>query len=242
MVLTKIKRRNVMLKKVMAIVVGLSIILGVFNIRSFVIEANAEDTLSLYEYQVELARINEQYGTDYCFPTNDVLRAEGRTIEDVEKYFQQMTLEEFHETVCNAINEDLEREANLNEIPESEIVSNVSKLNVVDGNDVNRISSYSSEQRWYYSDSSYNYFYIRTTQYYADGYSRYISFNSYGDNMASYPCYGVTSCSTSISNDTRNITCNFTYVKYISANIINANQYRINIVFTAGGGDVNPSA
>lgn len=52
MILTKIKRRNVMLKKVMAIVVGLSIILGVFNIRSFVIEANAEDTLSLYEYQV----------------------------------------------------------------------------------------------------------------------------------------------------------------------------------------------
>ncbi len=60
------------------------------------------ELLTLSDYQAELDRINEELGTDFCFPTEDVLKAEGRTNKDVEEFFQQMTLEDFRNYVIDA--------------------------------------------------------------------------------------------------------------------------------------------
>ena len=59
------------------------------------------ESLTLSDYQAELDKINEELGTNYSFPTEDLLKAEGRTLKDVEEFFQQMTLEEFRDYIID---------------------------------------------------------------------------------------------------------------------------------------------
>ena len=60
------------------------------------------EPLTLSDYQAELDKINEELGTNYSFPKEDLLKAEGRTLKDVEEFFQKMTLEEFRDYVIDA--------------------------------------------------------------------------------------------------------------------------------------------
>ena len=230
------------MRKITVAILIISMIFGGVVFSNFNTKVKAAETFDLSDYQKELDKINVQLGTDYCFPTEEVLKAEGRTLNDVEMYFQKMTLDEFHDYVYNAIqmscNDTTENE---NDFPSGEHVYCMNTNDSRNTEDYSGTRSYSSTQKWFYSGDSNKYLFIRSTIYYADGNYRYSTLDEYGDYMAAYPGYGITGFSYSFSADKRTITCNFVCVQYIAPNIINPTYYNFSgIVFTANGGDICP--
>ncbi len=242
------------MKKNVFFITILSLLLLSFTVFCIGNNAKAKSLMLLSDYQKELDAINSEFGTNYCFPTDEILKKEGRSIEEVEKYFQQMTLNEFKDYVYSAIQADIaytnDNTTGLeyNYSTAEHYYYNPDHLYPVEKSNLQRrghdgeYRSYSSTQKWYYSYAPNNYLYIRSTVYYANGHDMYVSVDGYGDHMGSYPCYGATSFTSSISSDKRTVSCNFTCVKYIAPNIMNANIYNFSgITFTANGGDLYAS-
>lgn len=236
------------MKKIASIVLTLGILLSAVIFCNVKNKANAEEPLPLSAYQNELDKINAQLGTNYGFPTEELLKIEGRTIDDVEKHFQQMTLDEFRDYIYNIYQNDYynsENESNDAE-SEDEAIEYTFPVNTDDSQDANvGDRAYSSNQKYYYSGNTGKYLFINSTVFYADGHDRYSTIDNcgYGHLPSSgYPYYVVNDFYSSISTDKRTVSCLFVCYRYTGDDIIDTGIHNVNVVFTANGGDVYPVA
>ncbi len=222
----------------------------IFGMTVFYYSSNgvkAEEPLSLGDYQKELDRINQELGINYSFPSEELLKAEGRTPNDVEKFFQQMSIEEFRDYIYTLVHieEDWYNGVDLNKPEYSDTNSEIDHcypLNIDNSqdNDDGEVRSYTYTQKFYYSGEFGNYFYIRSTVFYANGHDMYASIDKYGDHASHFPCLYVTGFDSTISTDRRTVSCDFTGDLHLSEYIVSTSLAFPGIVFTANGGDIGP--
>lgn len=234
------------MKKIASIVLTLGILLSAVIFCNVKKEANAEEPLPLSVYQNELDKINAQLGTNYGFPTEELLKIEGKTIDDVETYFQQMTLDEFRDYIYNIYqNGYYNPESDYSESDDG-TAKYTFPVNTDDSQDANVGNrAYSSTQKYYYSGNTGKYLYITSTVFYADGHDRYSSIDDssyFHASSSGYPYYVVNNFNSSISTDKRTVSCLFSCYQYVAPYTIDTGIHNINVVFTANGGDVYPVA
>lgn len=176
---------------------------------------------SLQPYITILDQLNEQLGTNYAFLTEKQLLSINKDLDEMVSYYTSMGLSEFKTYVLNA--HELASEKNNNIHHEvSRVVISTSPITPY---------AYTKEHRAYYSQ--YNYLFIRSTVYYADGTERYSSINNYGYAWADYPYYYIYDFSHEFKDGNTKADCIFTCFKHLDEYLIDLVVYTIPVEFIA---------
>lgn len=211
-----------MRKKIISLSIAITLLLCTILHTSITVKA-AED--ELYRYRETLEKINEELGTHYSFPTQEQLKAENKSYNDLINFYTSMGINDFIKYVKKAYrNERLGIYSRLNYAQNME--DSISTV------------AYDKIQRFYYDSKWNNCFYIDSTLYSADGKERYASINHYGYNNSTYPCYKPTSMTHSKSSDCTEVTCIFKCVKYVAKNLIEGVTCTLKVTFRASSGNV----
>ncbi|HAU85185.1 MAG TPA: hypothetical protein DCW90_06690 [Lachnospiraceae bacterium] len=165
---------------------------------------------AIQPYTQILNNLNEELGTGFAFPTNDVITTASMNRDEVIEDILSTDIEDYEQYIRNAYM----------------------------GIDSNGIKATTGTQKAYYSSS--NYLSITATTYYADGASRYSSIDDYGYGHTTAPYYYPYHMSSSISGDSKTCSVVFTCYKMVNSSVSydNWSVHSIAAAFRAGGGNI----
>lgn len=187
------------------------------------LNVSAETFNDINVYEKELDKINKELGTDYAFPTDDVVEEGAVSKKELSKFYSSMSINEFRKYVMDAHNNEIKSKNSFDKI------ENYSKIPVLK-------STFSKKQKFYYYSD--NYLSINAKVYRADGKERYSSVSNGEYYHNCYPYLKPTSFSKNFSSGNTKVNCNYTCTKYIAANLINGTHYNVSVTFDASGGNV----
>lgn len=207
-------------RKICSVLFLCLVLMGV-NVGNVVVRASNSSTVEISElpaiqpYTQILNELSEEYGTEFSFPTNEVIARTGMNRNQVIEEILSVPIANYELFIRNAYNgTDLE------------------------GNNQNSVFSMTETQKAYYS--SLNYLSIQATTYYADGATRYSSINNYGYGYSNTPYYEPFDMSYTITSDSKN--CSVLFQSYYKLNsTVSYDNWRIHThaaYFRAGGGDI----
>lgn len=186
--------------------------------------AALEDELTIY--LEELEKINNELGTEYGFPTEDMLDDDGKTYSDLVDFYTQMSIEAFRTYVYEA-------HENATQVDEkAQIYQEVADETLI------QPRAYPKTQRFYYDPSSSEYLYISAILYTADGEERYSYLTDWGYSSSSYPHYKAYDMTYSYSEGWTWVNCTFSCYKVVSENLIYTTIYSVPVSFRSAYGDV----
>lgn len=180
------------------------------------IKASNDDITEISElpaiqpYTQILNNLNEELGTGFAFPTNEVIATAGMNRDEVIEDILSTDIEDYEQYIRDAYM----------------------------GSNDNEIRATTETQKAYYTTG--NYLSIRATTYYADGASRYSSIDDYGYGHTTAPYYYPYHMSSSISADSKTCSVVFTCYKMVNSSVSydNWSVHSITAVFRAGGGNI----
>lgn len=183
----------------------------------------SENVMAPYEEKLE--QINQELGTDFKFNTEGELSK-----SEMEQFYTSMSVDQFDQYIRDAI-----REAEDNHLDSSTTV-------VHDKNSEFSLMESRTQQKYIYD--TVHYIFVDVSINTEHGVTTYTDYHGAGDNGSqnSYPYYSLSSYVASFSDNKKVLNCNFSCIKYIAPNVSNTYTTPILVYFTAGGGDVSPTA
>lgn len=166
-------------------------------------------------YTQILNELNQEYGTEFAFPTNDIIAITEMNRSQVIEEILSVPVEDYEQFIRNAYN----------------------GINI-EGYNQDTECSMTETQKAYYSSS--NFLSICAVTYYADGANRYSSINDYGYGYSTTPYYQPYDMSYTISSDSKNCSVLFES-HYMLNSTVSYDNWRVHThaaYFRAGGGNV----
>ncbi len=166
---------------------------------------------SLDQYRCELNKINEELGTDYFIPENNLLQLDGKTEDDVIKDLYRMNLDEFREYVTDIYRKELGRKRAI------ALKSFTKSLGPI----LRTGGKYTITQAYFFDPEQTNRIELHSEVYSVDGATRYYLLkNERIINAAGvYPRFVKESGSHSYSNGNKRMDCKYKGQLYYSKSI-----------------------
>lgn len=170
---------------------------------------------AIQPYVQILNELNEEFGTEFAFPTNEVFAKTEMNRDQVIEEILSVPIEDYEQFIRNAYNgTDLE------------------------GYSQDAERSMTETQKAYYSSS--NFLSIHAVTYYADGANRYSKIDDYGYGYSTTPYYQPYNMSYTISSNGQNCSAIFTSHSMLNSTV-SYDNWRVHThaaYFRAGGGNI----
>lgn len=177
-------------------------------------EQEISDLEGIKPYAQILDKLNQELGTEFAFPTNEVLERTGMDRSEIIAHIKSTDVEDYEQLIRN---EYLRVYEDLSDIPQVELMA--------------------TTQKAVYSGS--NYISISAVTYYADGETRYSSISSYSYGYSSTPFYKPISYEADLLSNSTMYSCVFTCYKMLNSSVSydSWENHYIQACFCAGGGN-----
>lgn len=191
-----------------------AIMVGTITAASVPKEQEISEMQEIKPYAQILDKLNQELGTEFAFPTNDVLERSGMDRSEVIEHIKSTEIEDYEQLIRNEylrVHEDL--------------------------SDNLQVELMTTTQKAFYSGA--NYISISAATYYADGETRYSSISSYSYGYSSTPFYKPISYNADLLLSNTMYSCVFTCYKMLDASVSydSWKNHYIQACFYAGGGD-----
>lgn len=185
-------------------------------------EPEISELESILPYADILDELNEELGTSFAFPTNEVLERAGMNREEVIADILSTEVENYEQLIRNQY-------GNFNQESSSGVMDNNEQI----------VPMATTETSKAYYASSTNYVSVTATTYYADGANRYSSIDSYSYGYTTTPFYKPYDMTSTISSGSTNVNCAFYSYKMLNASVSydSWEPHKLTATFTAGGGN-----
>jgi|LSQX01.1.fsa_nt_gb hypothetical protein len=209
-------------KKLTLILLLVVVFVALLHGKQSYVKATSDYHQKLQPYVNVLNQLNEQLGTNYAFLTEEQLLSANKDLDEMVSYYTAMDLSEFMTYILNAHKSTTEN---------NNFMYNEANRVIVSTSPIN-LRAYTKEHRLYYS--LYNYLFISSTVFYADGAERYSSINNYGYAWVNYPYYYIYDFSHQFKDGNTKVDCVFKCFKHLDEYLIDLVVYTIPVEFSAG--------
>ena len=174
-------------------------------------ETEISELESILPYVEILEELNDEFGTEFAFPTNAVIERAGMDRDEIIEDILSTSVADYEQLIRSEYN-------NLNVSPSSGVLT-------------------SATQKAFYDSS--NYVSITANVYYADGLMRYSTFVDYSYGYSTTPFYKPFICDRSLTSNSTGYNCVFTCYKMLNASVSYDawTEHTLTALFTAGSGN-----
>lgn len=183
-------------------------------VRCETVQTEISELENIVPYVEILEELNDEFDTNFAFPTNAVIERSGMNREQIIADILSTDIEDYEQLIRSEY-------ANVNTN-----IQNNSVLSL-------------TTQKAYYNGSTTNYVSISANTYYADGLMRYSTFDHYSYGYGSTPYYQPFVCSRSLTSNSTGYDCLFTCYKMLNTSVSYDAwaEHTLAALFTAGGGN-----